>query len=65
MSTYLGPSYGKSEQNPIIKSCEEHFSAISYACGCSDIEPSSDEGGCGTLCGDGIETAALDTGERS
>jgi len=31
MSTYLGPSYGKSEQNPIIKSCEEHFSAISYA----------------------------------
>jgi len=51
MTTYLGPSYGKSEQNPIIKSCEEHFSAISYACGCSDIEPSSDEGGCGTLCG--------------
>lgn len=52
MSTHLGPAYGdEPTENPIIKSCEEHFSAISYACGCNDIEPPTE--GCGTLCGDG------------
>lgn len=27
MSMYLGPAYGESD-NPVIKSCEEHFSEL-------------------------------------
>ena len=50
MSTYLGPAYGEPD-NPVIRSCEEHFSGIAYACGCSVVESPTD--GCGTLCGDG------------
>jgi hypothetical protein len=51
MSMYLGPAYGESD-NPVIKSCEEHFSGIAYACGCPVAKPPTD--GCGTLCGDGL-----------
>ncbi len=52
MSTYLSPAYGSEPTDNLnIKSCEEHFLGIAYACGCPDIEPPTE--GCGTLCGDG------------
>eukprot|EP00574_Skeletonema_japonicum_P013286 CAMPEP_0201723274 /NCGR_PEP_ID=MMETSP0593-20130828/7384_1 /ASSEMBLY_ACC=CAM_ASM_000672 /TAXON_ID=267983 /ORGANISM="Skeletonema japonicum, Strain CCMP2506" /LENGTH=254 /DNA_ID=CAMNT_0048214363 /DNA_START=225 /DNA_END=986 /DNA_ORIENTATION=- len=53
MSTYLSPAYGiEPTENPDIKSCEEQFADIAYACGCPDIKPPTE--GCGTLCGEGL-----------